>query len=102
MGPAYWKSEIDSEPYVAFRMAIGEETNNVAEYCGLRKCMERAHMSAMCAKAAHMSANTPNMCATWAPLSATAAPLSGKAPTLCARVVRQSRAHERLGGDYMC
>ena len=23
-------------------MAIGEETNNVAEYCGLRICMERA------------------------------------------------------------
>ena len=23
-------------------MALGEETNNVAEYCGLRTCMERA------------------------------------------------------------
>ena len=41
-GAAYWKSEIDSEPHATFRMAIGEETNNVAEYCGLRKCMERA------------------------------------------------------------
>ena len=31
-GAAYWKSEIDSEPHATFRMALGEETNNVAEY----------------------------------------------------------------------